>query len=96
MTMLAIPRAIEVFDQPTLRRRGAILEQVEPGRAARSSTGLSADERTDVVRGMGELARRRLLPKLPPEARAEVERLLHYPPTARAAIMTTEFVRLDP
>ena len=55
LSMLAVPRAVEVFDQPTLNRRSAILEQMEPGRAAQILEGLSADERTFVVRGMGEL-----------------------------------------
>ena len=96
LSMLSVPRAIEVCDQPTLRRRSAILEQLEPGRAAQILEGLSADERTEIVRGMGEHARRRLLPKLSAEVRAEVERLLQYPPHAAGGIMTTEFVRLEP
>ena len=75
MSMLAVPRAIEVFDQPTLNRRSAILEEMEPGRAAQILDGLAADERTFILRGMGELARRRLVPKLSPGMRAEVERL---------------------
>jgi magnesium transporter len=45
---------------------------------------------------MGEVARRRLLPKLTAEVRAEVERLLQYPPHSAGGIMTTEFVRLEP
>jgi len=96
MSMLAVPRAVEVFDQPTLRRRSAILEQMEPGRAAQVLEGLSADQRTEIVRGMGEVARRRLVPKLSAGMRAEVERLLQYPPHSAGGIMTTEFVRLDP
>src|SRR5207247_11373972 len=50
MTMLAVPRAIEAFAQPTLDRRSAILEQLDPGRAGQIVEGLSADERTAVVR----------------------------------------------
>ncbi|HSB62149.1 MAG TPA: magnesium transporter [Vicinamibacteria bacterium] len=96
MTMLAVPRAIEVFDQPTLHRRSAILEQMEPGRAGQILEGLAADERTDIVRPMGERERRRLLPKLSPAVRAEVERLLQYPDHSAGGIMTTEFVRLAP
>jgi magnesium transporter len=45
---------------------------------------------------MGEVARRRLLPKLSSEVRAEVESLLRYPERTAGGIMTTEFVRLDP
>jgi magnesium transporter len=96
MSMLAVPRAVEVCDQPTLHRRSAILDRMEPGRAAQILEGLSADQRTEIVRGMGEVARRRLLPKLAPYVRAEVERLLQYPPNTAGGIMTTEFVRLEP
>jgi magnesium transporter len=96
MSMLAVPRAVEVFDQPTLNRRSAVLEQMDPARCAQILEGLSADERASVVRGMGEIARRRLLPKLSNEVRNEVERLLQYPPHSAGGIMTTEFVRLDP
>jgi magnesium transporter len=96
MSMLSVPRAVEVFDQPTLNRRSAILQQMDPARAGQILEGLSSDERAFVVRGMGEVARRRMLPKLSPEVRAEVERLLQYPPHSAGGIMTTEFVRLFP
>jgi magnesium transporter len=96
MTMLSVPRAIEVFDQPTLHRRSAIIAQLDPGRAAAVLEGLSADERTDIVRPMGERERRRLLPKLSKEVSAEIERLLLYPDHTAGGIMTTEFVRLSP
>ena len=71
MTMLAVPRAVEVFDQPTLERRSAILEHMEPGRAGQILEGLSADQRTDIVRPMGERERRRLLPKVSAAVAAE-------------------------
>src|SRR5574341_1086682 len=62
MSMVPIPQAAQILDQPTLRRRGAIVEELEPGRAAKLVEALSSDQRTDVVRPMGEKARRRLLP----------------------------------
>ncbi|HXM35430.1 MAG TPA: hypothetical protein VN920_09605, partial [Pyrinomonadaceae bacterium] len=34
VSLLPVPKAIEICDQPTMRRRAAILEQLEPGRAA--------------------------------------------------------------
>jgi magnesium transporter len=79
-----------------MTRRGPIVEQLEPDRAARILEGLSADERTEIVRQMGDRERRKLLPELNAEARAEVERLLQYPPHSAGGIMTTEFVRLSP
>src|SRR5574337_1630468 len=54
---LPLPRAIELCDQPTLRRRGPILEQVDSDRAAQILNGLSADERTDIMQQMSQHAR---------------------------------------
>lgn len=96
MSMLNPARAVEVFDQPTLRRRSAILGKMEPGRAGQILENMAADERTEIARGLGEFGRRRLLPKLSSEIRAEVEGLLRYPPKTAGGIMTTEFVRLAP
>jgi magnesium transporter len=93
---LPVPRAIEVLDQPSLRRRGALLDQLAVELGAEILAGLSADERTDVARELGEHGCRRLLPKLGTEPRREVERLLLYPDHSAGGIMTTEFVRLDP
>src|SRR5256885_5587001 len=58
--------------------------------------GLSADERTDIVQRMSPHERHRVVPKLKPEIRKELEGLLQYPPRTAGGIMTTEFVRLDP
>ena len=96
LSMLSIPQATAVLEQTTLRRRSAIVEQLDPSRAAQVLEALSSDQRTEIVRGMGEYGRRRLLPKLSAFVRAEVERLLQYPPHPAGGIMTTEFVRLSP
>jgi magnesium transporter len=94
--MLPVQRVIEVFDHPSMRRRAAILEELEPSRAAEILAGLSADERTDVIQKMGQHECHRILPKLSADIRAELEDLLQYPPHTAGGIMTTEFVRLDP
>lgn len=96
IALLPAARAIEVCDQPTLRRRSAILEQIDPPLAATILDGLSADQRATAFRQMGQHECHRLLPTLRPESRAEVEHLLHYPAHTAGGIMTTEFVRLDP
>src|SRR5215510_10083730 len=59
-------------------------------------SGLSADERTDIVQKMGLHERHRVVPKLSPEIRTELEHLLQYPVHTAGGIMTTEFVQLDP
>ena len=94
--MLPVARVVELFDQPTMTRRGAILEKLDPSRAAQVIEGLSADERTDVIQQMGLTERRRVLSRVGEEAKAELEHLLQYPDHTAGGIMTTEFVRLDP
>jgi Mg/Co/Ni transporter MgtE len=51
VTMLPLPRCIELCDQPTMRRRAAILEQLEPSRLARLGC---------VMRGVSRCVKRRL------------------------------------
>jgi len=94
--MLPGARIVELFDQPTMTRRGAILEKLDPSRAAQVIEGLSADERTDIIQQMGLTERRRVLSRVGEEAKAELEHLLQYPEHTAGGIMTTEFVRLDP
>jgi magnesium transporter len=94
--MLPVARVVELFDQPTMTRRGAILEKLDPSRAAQVIEGLSADERTDIIQQMGLTERRRVLSRVGEEAKAELEHLLQYPEHTAGGIMTTEFVRLDP
>jgi magnesium transporter len=94
--MLPVARVVELFDQPTMTRRGAILEKLDPSRAAQVIEGLSADERTDIIQQMGLTERRRMLSRVGEEAKAELEHLLQYPEHTAGGIMTTEFVRLDP
>jgi magnesium transporter len=79
-----------------MRRRAAILEQLEPSRAAEVLAGLSADERTDIIQRMNLHGRHRILPKLQDDMRNELEDLLQYPAHTAGGNMTTEFVRLDP
>jgi magnesium transporter len=93
---LPLETAIRLCDQPSLHRRGAILEQLEPAQAAGILLGLSSDERARVLREMSPHERRRMLPSLPQEICAEIELLLRYPAKTAGGIMTTEFVNLDP
>jgi magnesium transporter len=96
LELLPADRAAAVADQPTLRRRGAIFEDLDPARAAELLGAMSADQRAVTLRQMGAHACSRLLSKLPPDALAEAEQLLKYPDHTAGGIMTTEFVRLDP
>ena len=92
----ALPRqqAAEVFDQPTLRRRGILLCQLDAERAAQVLATLSADERTDVAREMGEHERRRLLPKLAQSYRQLVANLADELPDREVPRARAELRRL--
>ena len=96
LAILPKTKAIEICDQPTLRRRSALFEQLEPELAAHLLDGVAADQRTDIMRRMSLHGRRRLLPLLSALARNEVEQLLLYPEHSAGDLMTTEFVRLRP
>lgn len=96
ISMLPVTRAVELLDHSVMRRRAAILEQLDPERVAQILEGLSADERTDVIQRMGLHECHRVLPKLNPEIRTELEGLLQYPAHTAGGIMTTEFVHLNP
>lgn len=96
LSLFPVPLATEVCDDPHLRRRGAILEQMEPEAAAKILDGLSADQRTDIFGQMSLHGGRRILALLTAEARGEVEKLLQYPEHTAGDLMTTEFVQLNP
>ena len=96
ISMLPAPRAVEILEQPELHRRSELVSHLDPDRAARLLEEMAADQRTGTLRDLGDLGRRRLLPKLGLEARKEAERLLHYPARSAGGIMTTEFVSLQP
>lgn len=96
VSLLPVSRIIEICDQPTMRRRGAIFAQLDPDRVAQVLEGLSADESTDIIQRMSPHERHRVVPKLSAEMRKELEGLLQYPAHTAGGNMTTEFVRLDP
>jgi magnesium transporter len=96
MRLLPLALAVSVCDQPTLRRRSTILEQLDPTLAAEILEGLSADERTEVIRGMSPYQQHQIVTKASEEVQREIKQLLRYPPRTAGGIMTTEFVRLQP
>jgi magnesium transporter len=96
ISMLPLARVVEICDQPTMRRRGAILSHIEPDRAAQILTELSADERTDIIQRMDQFERQRVIQRFSNELKEELADLLQYPAHTAGGIMTTEFVRFDP
>jgi magnesium transporter len=96
LALMPEERAVAVCNQALLRRRGRIFGQLEPAFATRLLTNLSADQRAEILKEAGEHECYKLVPLLPAELRAEVERLLKYPDHTAGGIMTTEFVTLSP
>jgi magnesium transporter len=96
LTLMPLERAVDLCDQPTLHRRGALLEQLPSDLAAKVLNAMASDERTAAVREMCDHGRRLMLPMLSDSARKEVEQQLKYPPHTAGELMATEFVRLLP
>ena len=94
--LVPLQHAINICDQPTLRRRSELMGQVPPELAAKLLEGMASDQRNAVVREMSAHCRRALLPTLCAEVRKEIERHLTYAENTAGDLMTTEFVRLGP
>ena len=82
--------AVQVFDEPELEGRYAIIQSMEPGAAAALIEAMSSDQQADLVRGLTAASRKPLLDKLDPDTRHTLKLLLKYPPDTAGGIMTTE------
>jgi magnesium transporter len=89
---LPFHRAVQVFDEPQLTRRAAIVAGLDPGRAVPLIEAMSADQQVELFREMDDAARTRLVHVLAAPTRDTLDLLLRYPPTSAGGIMTTEFV----
>src|SRR5271168_4996963 len=88
LELLPVERSIRVCDQPSLRRRDALLEQVPAELGAQLLNGMASDQRSALVRHMSLRGCRQLMPLLSPEARVEVEQQLQYPDDTAGDLMT--------
>ena len=89
---LPFHRAVQVFDEPQLTRRAAIVAGLDPARAVPLIEAMSADQQVELFREMDDAARARLVHVLAAPTRDTLNLLLGYPPTSAGGIMTTEFV----
>ncbi len=89
---LPFHRAVEVFDEPELERRGDIVAKLAQDRATALVDGMSADQQVELFRELDDETRARLEHVLPAPTRDAVRLLLKYPETSAGGIMTTEFV----
>jgi magnesium transporter len=89
---LPFHRAVQVFDEPQLTRRGELVAGLEPGRAIPLIEAMSSDQQVELFRELSDEARGRLIHVLDAPTRDSLNLLLRYPPTSAGGIMTTEFV----
>lgn len=89
---------LEVNTGSAITAVGSRLRSVNQFRMAHGASfeGLSADERTAVIRGMSPYQQHRIMPKVSDQVQREIKQLLLYPPRTAGGIMTTEFVSLQP
>ncbi len=91
-TALPFHRAVQVFDEPQLQRRGELVGGMDIARAAPLIEALSADQQVELFRELGDQARARLIHLLAAPTRDVLNLLLRFPPHTAGGIMTTEFV----
>jgi magnesium transporter len=89
---LPFHRAVEVFDEPELERRGDIIAKLEQEKAASLLDAMSADQQVEIFRVLAPEARARLEYVLAAPTRDTLRLLLRYPETTAGGTMTTEFV----
>src|SRR5574337_833708 len=89
---LPFERAVHVFDEPELERRGELLARLDESRAVPLLEALASDQQVELFRDLDEAARHRLIHLLDPPTRDALRLLLKYPETSAGGIMTTELV----
>jgi magnesium transporter len=92
VSALPFHRAVQVFDEPQLSRRGELIAGLAPDRAIALIEAMSSDQQVELFRELSEEARGRLIHVLDAPTRDSLNLLLRYPPTSAGGIMTTEFV----
>ena len=93
MAALPFELAVQVFDEPELNRhRCEIIQHIDPRRVGPLIEAMSSDQQADLFREEPEQHRQRLLAAVSEQTRANLVKLLQYPPNTAGGIMTTEFV----
>jgi magnesium transporter len=92
LSRLPLAKAVEVFDQPELRRAGDLIEGLSEPLALVLLREMSADRAVDTLHEVGPARRARLLAGLDADVATPLRTLLAYPKDSAGAIMTTEFV----
>jgi magnesium transporter len=89
---LPFHRAVQVFDEPQLQRRGEIVARLDQARAVPLIEAMSSDQQVELFRELDEDARARLGHVLDAPTRQALALLMRYRPTSAGGLMTTEFV----
>jgi magnesium transporter len=93
MAALPFDLAVQVFDEPELNRhRCEIIRHIDPRRVGPLIEAMSSDQQADLFREVPEEERARLLATVSEQTRANLRKLLQYPPNTTGGIMTTEFL----
>lgn len=88
--LLRSERAGDILRLLPVEQAGDLLRHLAPLRAAELLALLPSDERTDLLAAVDEHARDDIADLLPASMKAEVARLLRYPPDTAGGLMETE------
>src|SRR2546423_4135913 len=96
MAALPFELAVQVFDEPELNRhRCEIIQHIDPTGVGPLIEAMSSDQQADLFREVPDEDRQRLLAAVSEHTRANLRKLLQYPPNTAGGIMTTEFVSVS-
>jgi magnesium transporter len=81
----------EIFDEMNTEVAADIVQVIDPTLAARIVAEMDTDQAADLIADLEPDTYKPVYEALDPEARSEIEALLHYPPDSAGGIMTPEF-----
>jgi len=96
LTAIPFHLAVQVVDEPSLERRGELIEQLDDDFAIPLIQALSADQQVRLFRDLKDTDRVRLLHVLDAPTRNQLKLLLSFPPQSAGGLMTTEFLGVPP
>lgn len=94
LASMARARRADVFGYLPLAMQAQLVRDLPRQDLAEVMADLDPDDRADLFNHVAAGDRQRLIADLPPQARAELQRLSAYPPGSVGAIMTTNYATL--
>ncbi|EKE45712.1 divalent cation transporter [Oceaniovalibus guishaninsula JLT2003] len=96
LARLPLPRRADAFGYLRIATQRDLARLLPAADLAAIVVEMDADDRADLFKALSAGERQRILPMLPPEDRDDIRRLSAHDEGTAGAIMTSDFVTLDP